>query len=181
MLSISNFSAILTLCASLTAACDIKTGERKKQDEFTPDEVANLAFDPSVTDLYDATFDKAVLGSDDSWVIFFYSPMCPHCQKTAPSVSDAAVELSGKVNFGAVNVNTEDDLVEQFRIEHYPSFGYWDSEVEKTRENMKLSFEIGHSKEDISAFARDLISEDHAQKTLVETKMAQVFANEALF
>jgi len=49
--------------------------------------------DKDVVVLTDSTFDAAVMGSKDIWVVEFYAPWCGHCKALEPEYNEAASKL----------------------------------------------------------------------------------------
>ena len=143
-------------------------------DSATEEEKAGLEFDPAVIDLTETTIDEKVIQSDETWLILFYLPTCPHCQHVAPEFSDAAAELEGQVNFGTVNLFKEKSAGEDFGVDGVPSFGYWKSATDKTMENMKLASQkdmIAADAEmleadDIADFALEILKKDSEEQSL---------------
>lgn len=69
-------------------------------------------------------FDKEVRKSLNPWFIKFYVPWCGHCQRLAPSWAEMARELTGKLDIGEVNCETEKALCREFGVRGYPSLKY---------------------------------------------------------
>jgi len=65
------------------------------------------ATDKDVVVLTDATFDGAVLGSKDIWMVEFYAPWCGHCKALEPEWNEAASKLKGKVKLAKVDATAE--------------------------------------------------------------------------
>ena len=65
------------------------------------------ASDKDVIVLTDSTFDGAVLGSKDIWMVEFYAPWCGHCKALEPEWNEAARKLKGKVKFAKVDATVE--------------------------------------------------------------------------
>ncbi len=61
------------------------------------------ATDKDVIVLTDATFDGAVLGSKDIWMVELYAPWCGHCKALEPEWNEAARTLKGKVKLAKVD------------------------------------------------------------------------------
>ena len=51
------------------------------------------ATDKNVVVLTDSTFDAAVMGSKDIWIVEFYAPWCGHCKALEPEYNEAATKL----------------------------------------------------------------------------------------
>jgi len=76
------------------------------------DKVVNL--DPS-------NFDAKVTNSDELWIIEFYAPWCGHCKSLTPAWKEAANELDGVVNVGAVNADEHRSLGSKFGVKGFPT------------------------------------------------------------
>ncbi|KAJ3223858.1 hypothetical protein HDU81_008936 [Chytriomyces hyalinus] len=66
-----------------------------------------------------ATFDAKTKSSP--WLIKFYSPHCGHCISFAPTWTNIANNLQGKVNVGDVDCSKETKLCNRFSIHAYPT------------------------------------------------------------
>lgn len=49
-------------------------------------------------------------GVPELWMVEFYAPWCSHCMKGVPQYKRAAVQLDGRVEFGAVNCDKQSSL-----------------------------------------------------------------------
>ena len=56
-----------------------------------------------VVELTESSFEKAVLGSDDLWIVAFTAPWCGHCKNLVPQFATASVDAAGKAKFGNVD------------------------------------------------------------------------------
>ena len=83
---------------------------------------ANLKYNEFVTHL---TFDDYVEQTSDTlWVVEFYAPWCPHCQRFAPTFTEVATALHEKeprLRVGVVNCVTTRDLCTLFGVKGYPT------------------------------------------------------------
>ena len=59
--------------------------------------------DKDVVVLTDSTFDGAVYGSKDIWMVEFYAPWCGHCKALEPEWNEAAAKMKGKVKIAKVD------------------------------------------------------------------------------
>jgi len=64
-------------------------------------------------------FDSAT--SKGKWVIDFWAEWCGPCKMMAPQFEAAAKELKGKVGFGKVDVDKEQDLAGRFDVMTIPT------------------------------------------------------------
>lgn len=71
------------------------------------------------------SFQKLVTTSQDPWFVKFYAPWCPHCQHLAPTWSQLAREMQGKLNVGEVNCDTEPRLCKDARVSSYPTIYFF--------------------------------------------------------
>lgn len=76
-------------------------------------------------DLTAESFQKLVTTSQEPWFIKFYAPWCPHCQHLAPTWSQLARELQGRLNIGEVNCDAEPRLCKDARVSAYPTLYYF--------------------------------------------------------
>lgn len=76
------------------------------------DKVVNL--DPS-------NFNSKVINSDELWLVEFYAPWCGHCKSLTPAWKQAAEELDGVVNVGAVDADKHRSLGGQYGVQGFPT------------------------------------------------------------
>jgi len=72
-----------------------------------------------IIELDDASFDSKI--KKGKWVVDFWASWCGPCKVLSPIVDEAAVDLKGKVNFGKVNVDENQDLAGKFEIMSIPT------------------------------------------------------------
>jgi protein disulfide-isomerase A6 len=101
------------------------------EPEPTPPPPSGAGFydkEPDVVDLSTNSFEKEIKGGKDQWFVEFYAPWCGHCKNLSPAWISAAKELKGKVNFGAVNCDTEDNksgVCRKMGIQGFPTLKYF--------------------------------------------------------
>jgi thioredoxin 1 len=61
-----------------------------------------------------------VLGSEVPVVVDFWAVWCGPCRMIAPAIEQLADEYAGKVKVGKVNVDDNQDLAAQYRINSIP-------------------------------------------------------------
>ncbi|KAK5074977.1 hypothetical protein LTR64_001182 [Lithohypha guttulata] len=71
------------------------------------------------------SFQKLVTTSQEPWFIKFYAPWCGHCQHLAPTWSQLAREMQGRLNIGEVNCDAEPRLCKDARVSAYPTLYYF--------------------------------------------------------
>lgn len=71
-------------------------------------------------------FDKLVTHGDDTWMIQFYSSMCPYCQDFAPSFEHAAEVLNGTVRAGVVDADEDKVLLSRYSVKNVPAVKIYD-------------------------------------------------------
>jgi len=81
-----------------------------------------------------ANFEKEVLKAPSGKLVVVdaYAPWCPHCQKMGPVVTALSDEYAGKVIFGKMNANNQDDSVKanfdyamNLGLQGYPTFWFY--------------------------------------------------------
>lgn len=72
-----------------------------------------------VTDLTKDNFEEFVKSSLPV-VIDFWAPWCSYCKMLMPIYEEVAKELSGKMEFGRVNVDEDEELARRFKVQSIP-------------------------------------------------------------
>ena len=70
----------------------------------------------------EANFDAEVLQSNLPVVVDFWADWCGPCRMAAPIIDEIAAETAGKVKVGKVNVDTDIELAQRYRIASIPTF-----------------------------------------------------------
>ena len=75
----------------------------------------------NVVTLTKANFEPEVIQSTTPVLVDFWGEYCPPCKMLAPILDELAVEYSGKVKFGKLNVQEHDSIAAQYRIQAVPT------------------------------------------------------------
>jgi len=108
-----------------------------------------------VVELTDANFKKKVLDSDMGWLVEFYAPWCGHCKSLAGPWADAASQLKGKMNLGALDATQHGSTAQDYEVRGYPTIKYFapgSSEAE--------DYEGGRSASAIVKWAEEKLAEN---------------------
>lgn len=90
----------------------------------------NICLDSDVIELQPKDFKEQVLKSEDTWLVEFYAPWCPHCKSLAPEWIKVAQELKGKFKVGAVDASAHSELAAEYKVEGYPTIFYIPAQTE---------------------------------------------------
>jgi len=78
-----------------------------------------------VVELTDGNFKKKVLESEMGWLVEFYAPWCGHCKSLSGPWADAATQLKGKMNLGALDATQHGSTAQEYGVRGYPSIKYF--------------------------------------------------------
>ena len=67
-------------------------------------------------------FEQEVLQSQIPVLLDFWADWCGPCLMAAPIIDEIATETAGKVRVGKVNVDTDIELAQRYRIASIPTF-----------------------------------------------------------
>ena len=76
---------------------------------------------PSVIDITDATFDKAVLESSRPVLLDFWADWCGPCKMIAPLINEAAVEYQDKLTVAKLNIDDNPNTPKRFHVRRIPT------------------------------------------------------------
>lgn len=75
----------------------------------------------AVVELTDTNFNALVMDSPDLWLVEFFAPWCGHCKNLAPEWENAAKQLKGSVQLGAVDATEHQSLASKYGVKGYPT------------------------------------------------------------
>lgn len=67
-------------------------------------------------------FETEVLQSDIPVVVDFYADWCGPCKMMAPVFEEFAKETEGRIKVGKLNIDSDVEIAQQYRIMSVPSF-----------------------------------------------------------
>jgi thioredoxin 1 len=81
-------------------------------------------------EITDRTFQSEVLESETPVVLDFWAPWCAPCRAIAPIVEELAPRYEGRVTFGKVNVDENQQIAANYAIRSIPTLLFFrDGEV----------------------------------------------------
>ena len=93
--------------------------------------------------LTNQNFEEEVLKNNGLVLVDFFATWCGPCKMIAPVLSEIAEEYKGKVKVGKVNVDEQNELAMEYRIESIPTLKLFkDGKVIKTLIGLRSKSEI---------------------------------------
>merc|ERR1712156_553299 len=78
-----------------------------------------------VIELTEANWQKMVINSEKGILVEFYAPWCGHCKSLAGPWADAASQLKGKMDLGALDATAHGSIAQQYGVQGYPTIKYF--------------------------------------------------------
>jgi len=122
-----------------------------------------------VVELTDGNFRKKVLNSDKGWLVEFYAPWCGHCKTLAPQWADAASQLKGKINLGALDATQHGSIAQEYGVQGYPTIKYFPPGASEPEE-----YNGGRTASDIVRWAEEKAADNIEPPEVVEAVSPEV-------
>lgn len=87
----------------------------------------------TVLQITDQNFDSEVVKSELPVLIDFFADWCGPCQMAGPIIDELAGEMAGKVKFGKVNVDQNQEIAGKFGVMSIPTVVVFRNGVETKR------------------------------------------------
>ena len=105
-------------------------------------------------------------------LVIFYAPWCGHCKSLAGPWANAASQLKGKMDLGALDATAHGSIAQQYGVQGYPTIKYFAPGATEPED-----YNGGRTASDIVKFAEEKFSENLAPPEVVQiTSEASVSA-----
>lgn len=74
-------------------------------------------------------------------LVEFFASWCPHCQRMMPVVAEAKERLAGKVKVLQFDIDKNQELAQQEKVEYLPTFLLYDNGKEVMRQTGEMPLE----------------------------------------
>ena len=108
-----------------------------------------------VIELTEANWQKKVLNSEKGILVEFYAPWCGHCKSLAGPWADAASQLKGKLDMGALDATAHGSIGQKYGVQGYPTIKYFAPGSTEPED-----YNGGRTASDIVKFAEEKFSEN---------------------
>jgi len=78
-----------------------------------------------VIELTESNWKKKVGNTEKGILVEFYAPWCGHCKSLAGPWADAATQLKGKMDLGALDATAHGQVAQQYGVQGYPTIKYF--------------------------------------------------------
>jgi thiol-disulfide isomerase/thioredoxin len=126
---------IIALFAGITFLTKVQNEEKVadnpyKKETLDPNTIAQLD-DPNYQNIILPENLEEKLADDEDITVYFYSPTCPHCQKTTPIVAPLAKDMN--INLAQYNLLEFEQGWDDYRIESTPTIVQYKNGKETAR------------------------------------------------
>jgi len=114
--------SIVVLSIGIIGFVNFKKGKCLMDSIFANDTQPDAQVKPAdkPIELNDANFSREVLDSRVPVVVDFWAAWCGPCRKLNPVIEELTSEYSGKIKFGKVNVDENENLTSKYGITSIP-------------------------------------------------------------
>ena len=117
-------------------------------------------------------FQEVAMDKKKDVLVEFYAPWCGHCKSLAGPWADAASQLKGKMDLGALDATAHGSIAQQYGVQGYPTIKYFAPGSTEPED-----YNGGRTASDIVKFAEEKFSENLAPPEVVQiTSEASVSA-----
>ena len=108
-----------------------------------------------VIELTEGNWKKKVLNNEKGILVEFFAPWCGHCKSLAGPWADAASQLKGKMDLGALDATVHGSIAQQYGVQGYPTIKYFAPGSTEPED-----YNGGRTASDIVKFAEEKASEN---------------------